>query len=106
MEDEVRGRLGVKECQNHGLLVPFDVLYDGEKDAKTVQIFFTVAISSKGAIRLTPGNSWYSAEKVRCEKNVESEELKTLLATSVRQTKKKNKKTAANGEAPAPAAAA
>lgn len=88
-------------------MVPFEVLYDAEKESKTAQIFFTVAINSKGAIRLTPQPNWYSADKVKTEKEVKSEELKTILAAPVRQTKKKNKKSG-NGEAatPAPAAAA
>ncbi|KOS15166.1 proliferation-associated protein 1 [Malassezia pachydermatis] len=94
LEDEKRARMGVQECANHGLVTPFQVLVDANASAITAQVFFTVAVNAKGAIRLTPAPTWYSAEKVQSDKEVQSEEIKSLLATSVRQTKKKNKKTA------------
>ncbi|WFD19057.1 methionyl aminopeptidase [Malassezia caprae] len=99
LEDEKRARMGVQECSNHGLVTPFEVLVDTTASAITAQVFFTVAVSAKGAIRLTPAPSWYSADKVKSEKEVTNEEIKALLATSVRQTKKKAKK--ASAEAPA-----
>ncbi|PWN50177.1 Creatinase/aminopeptidase [Violaceomyces palustris] len=91
LEDEKRARMGVQECANHGLLTPFHVLVDAKPDAVTAQVFFTVAVNSKGAIRLTPAPSWYNAELVKSDKEVKDEKTKALLATSVRQTKKKNK---------------
>lgn len=100
LEDEKRARMGVQECANHNLVTPFEVLVDSSSSAITAQVFFTAAVSAKGAIRLTPAPTWYSAEKVKSDKEVTNEETKKLLATAVRQTKKKNK-----SEAPAPAAA-
>ena len=76
---------------------------DANASAITAQVFFTVAVSSKGAIRLTPAPTWFDAEKVKSEKEVTNEEIKALLATSVRQTKKKTKKTADGSSAPAAA---
>ena len=55
-------------------------------------MFFTAAVNAKGAIRLTPAPTWYTAEEVRSDKQVNDPELKALLSSSVRQTKKKNKK--------------
>lgn len=104
LEDEKRARMGVSECVTHGLLTPFEVLYDTDKGALTAQVFFTVAISSKGAIRLTPAPSWYSAETVKSDKEVKDDATKAILASAVRQTKKKNK-TKKEGETAAPAAA-
>ena len=92
LEDEKRARMGVQECANHGLVTPFQVLLDASSSALTAQVFFTVAVSPKGAIRLTPAPTWFSADKVKSEKQVTNEEIKALLATSVRQTKKKAKK--------------
>lgn len=92
LEDEKRARMGVQECANHGLLKPFEVLVDSASNAITAQIFFTVATSAKGAIRLTPAPTWATAENVKSDKQVTDEEIKAILATSVRQTKKKNKK--------------
>ena len=97
LEDEKRARMGVQECANHGLLTPFQVLVDSSSSAITAQVFFTVAVNAKGAIRLTPAPSWYNAEKVQSEKQVTNDEIKSLLATSVRQTKKKSKKTTTDG---------
>lgn len=102
LEDEKRARMGVQECANHNLVTPFQVLVDTSASAITTQIFFTVAVNAKGAIRLTPAPTWYTPEKVKSEKQVANEEIKALLATAVRQTKKKNKKEAA----PAPAESA
>lgn len=103
LEDEKRARMGVQECSNHGLVTPFQVLVDADASALTAQVFFTVAVNNKGAIRLTPSPSWYDAEKVKSDKEVTNEEIKALLATSVRQTKKKSKKSGA-GDSAAPSA--
>ena len=94
LEDEKRARMGVQECANHGLVTPFEVLVDSSSSAITAQVFFTVAVSAKGAIRLTPAPSWYTADKVQSDKQVVNDEIKSLLATSVRQTKKKSKTSA------------
>ncbi|WFD43236.1 methionyl aminopeptidase [Malassezia psittaci] len=95
LEDEKRARMGVQECANHNLVTPFEVLVDTNASAITTQVFFTAAVSAKGAIRLTPTPTWYSAEKVKAEKQVTNDEIKNLLATSVRQTKKKSKSSSA-----------
>lgn len=92
LEDEKRARMGVQECANHGLLTPFEVLVDSVSGAVTAQVFFTAAVNAKGAIRLTPAPTWYTADEVRSDKQVNDPELKALLSSSVRQTKKKNKK--------------
>lgn len=101
LEDEKRARMGVQECANHNLVTPFEVLVDTNSSAITAQVFFTAVVSGKGAIRLTPAPTWYTAEKVKSDKQITDEETKKLLATSVRQTKKKNK----GGAEAAPAAA-
>ena len=101
LEDQRRARMGVLECANHGLLVPFHVLHDGAPGAITAQVFFTVAVNAKGAIRLTPQPSWYSTEVVKSDKEVTDDKIKALLATPVRASNKKNKKAAAKKDAPA-----
>ena len=82
-------------------MTPFEVLVDTNSSAITAQVFFTAVVSGKGAIRLTAAPTWYTAEKVKSDKQITDEETKKLLATSVRQTKKKNK----GGAEAAPAAA-
>ena len=91
------------EIQKKAGAFPFQVLVDANASAITAQVFFTVAVSGKGAIRLTPAPTWFDAEKVKSEKEVTNEEIKALLATSVRQTKKKTKKTTDGSSAPAAA---
>lgn len=98
LEDEKKARMGIQECVNHSLVSPFEVLYDGKEDAITAQIFFTCAISSKGANRLTPAPAWYNEEVVKSKQAVKTEELKAKLAAPVRQLKKKvAKKADGNG---------
>ncbi|KAN0064386.1 hypothetical protein ACQY0O_002584 [Thecaphora frezii] len=107
LDDQRRARMGVKECANHGLVVPFHVLHDGTPGAVTAQVFFTVAVNAKGAIRLTPAPTWYNGQNVKSEKEVQDDKIKAILATAVRSNNKKKNKNKNNkeGEA-APAASA
>lgn len=74
LEDSERGRsMGVRECVNHNLITSFEVSYDGTPGAVTTQFFFTAIVSAKGAIRVTPAPSWYSADVVKSEKEVKDE---------------------------------
>ncbi|SAM85353.1 related to curved dna-binding protein [Ustilago bromivora] len=95
LEDSRRARIGVQECAKHGLLTPFHVLEDSDKKAVTAQVFFTVAVNAKGAIRITPAPTWATEENLKPAKQVTDEKIKALLSTAVRQTKKKNKPAAA-----------
>lgn len=65
--------MGVRECVNHNLITSFEVSYDGTPGAVTTQFFFTAIVSAKGAIRVTPAPSWYSADVVKSEKEVKDE---------------------------------
>lgn len=100
LEDEKKARMGIRECVNHSLVSPFEVQYDGKENAVTAQIFFTCAISAKGANRLTPAPAWYNEEIVKSTQSIKDEELKAKLAAPVRQQKKKGAaKKAENGTA-------
>ncbi|PWZ01986.1 Creatinase/aminopeptidase [Testicularia cyperi] len=89
LEDERKAKVGVQECWKHGLLTPFHVLEDTDKKAITAQVFFTVAISPKGAIRITPAPTWASDDKLKPSTELKDQKLIDLLATPVRQVKKK-----------------
>ncbi|KDN39688.1 Creatinase/aminopeptidase [Tilletiaria anomala UBC 951] len=97
VEELPRARMGVQECVAHNLVTPFEVLHDGSSSAITAQVFLTIAVNNKGAIRLSPENpsGWYSSDKVKSDKEVKDEKLKELLAQPVRQTKKAKKAAAA-----------
>jgi len=102
VEDEKRARMGVQECVSHNLLTPFEALADKEESAVVAQVFLTLATNSKGAIRLTPAPRWYngSGDVVKPDAEV-GEATKALLASAVRQTKVKAKKSKPAADAPA-----
>lgn len=61
---------------------------------------FTVALLPAGPTLLTHPPLWYKPELVKTEKELEDEELKTLLTQSLRENKKaKKKKAKADAEA-------
>ena len=97
VEELPRARMGVQECVAHNLVAPFEVLHDGQAGALTAQVFLTIAVNDKGAIRLSPENpgGWYSADKVKSDKEVKDATLKELLAQPVRQNKKAKRAAAA-----------
>jgi curved DNA binding protein len=100
VEELPRARMGVQECVTHGLVAPFEVQYDAA-GSLTAGVFFTIATNDKGAIRLSPENpgGWYSADKIKSEKEIKDEKLKELLAQPVRQNKKTRKAAAAASKA-------
>ncbi|EIE26136.1 proliferation-associated protein 1 [Coccomyxa subellipsoidea C-169] len=96
--DSKQSRLGILECLNHGLLHPYPVLH--EKNGEVVAQFkATVLLMPNGSDRITAA----PLQKVDSDKKVENEDLKKLLASSVKSKKKnkpKKKKAAPkNGEA-------
>ncbi|XP_062519204.1 proliferation-associated protein 2G4-like [Corticium candelabrum] len=105
-DDERKARMGVVECSKHGLMEPFNVLY--EKDGEFVAQFkFTVLLMPNGPMRITQGP--FNSNEVLSQYGVEDEELKSLLATSANkkaQKKKKKKKAAKAADAAAADAAA
>ncbi len=84
-------RFGVQECAKHGLLTPFHVHEDSDRKAITAQIFFTVAVNSKGAIRLTPAPTWANEDKSSRKARSLTKRSRLCSRPAVRQTKKKNK---------------
>jgi len=93
-EDEKKARLGVGECVNHELLVPYPVLV--EKDGEFVAQFkYTLLLMPNGPLRITHG-SW-DPEFLQSEYSIQDEGLKKILASQVskKSAKKKKKKAAA-----------
>lgn len=90
-EDEVKARAGLKECVDHQVLSPYQVLL--EREGETVaQIKLTALLMPNGTVRCTGGN--FDTSLFQSEFDVTDEELKKLLATSVGSKSKKKKKTA------------
>ena len=83
-----RTRLGLADCLAHGLLQAYPVTYEKSGDL-VAQFKGTFLLTPNGSDRITSA----SVQGVVSDKSgVESEEIKTLLATSLK--KKKGKKAA------------
>jgi len=93
-EDEKKARLGIGECVNHELMIPYQVLY--EKDGEYVAQFkFTVLLMPTGPLRITNGN--FDVNIAESEHSIVDEDIKKLLATNVsKQGQKKKKKKASD----------
>jgi hypothetical protein len=90
-------RFGLVECMNHNLLQAYPVLWEKEGEA-VAHIKGTVLLMKNGSDRVTLS----PLQEHKSEKVVESEEIKTLLAQSIKSKKNKKKKgvgAAADGEA-------
>jgi len=101
LDDEKRGKLGVGECVQHGLLRAYEVFTMPSPSALTAQVQLTFAISKTGAIRLSPPPSFYSNEVVKPDHEIKHPEIKSLLSRSLKPAKKKSskkEKVGVNGE--------
>jgi curved DNA binding protein len=97
--DQTKARLGLVECAKHGLVQPYDVLY--EKDGVEVaHILLTVLLLPTGPLKVT--GVQFDQELVKPEKELKDEGIKELLKQPVRSNKaakKKKKKAAATTDA-------
>jgi curved DNA binding protein len=81
-----QARFGLVECLNHGLLNAYPVTY--EKDGDLVaHVKGTVLLMPSGSDRITG----VPAQALQSDKSCEDEEVKALLATSLKNKKKKKK---------------
>lgn len=96
LEDEMKARLGVGECVNHELMIPYPVLY--EKDGEYVAQFkFTVLLMPNGPLRITNGS--FDVESAQSEYSIQDEKIKALLASEVGKKSQKKKKKKASAQA-------
>jgi hypothetical protein len=84
----------------------FDVFFDDRYTPSNTFVagfHFTIALLPGGPSLISHPPIWYKPELLKTEKDVEDEELKTLLTRALRENKKTKKKAAkkAEGEAPA-----
>eukprot|EP00887_Chlorella_sp_A99_P002464 scaffold10.g2464.t1 len=103
--DSKTSRYGIRECVNHGLLHPYPVLFEKE-GALVAQIKGTVLLMPSGSSdRVTAAPLQARAAALQSDKSVEDEEVKALLAQSLKAKKKKKKGDKAEPAAAEPAAA-
>lgn len=79
------------------LLASFTEKYSRYTPANTfvAGFHFTIALLSGGPSLITHPPIWFKPELVKTEKELEDEELKTLLTRNLRENKKSKKKKAA-----------
>ncbi|KXS22499.1 proliferation-associated protein 2G4-like protein [Gonapodya prolifera JEL478] len=95
-DDERKARMGIVECQNHNLVMPYPVLQ--EKEGETVAHFmFTVLLMPTGPQKIT--GLPFEADVYRSEKAVKDEKAKEILRTGLRKSTapKKSKKKSKTG---------
>lgn len=101
-EDEKKAKMGVVECVKHGLLEPFNVLWEKEGEY-VAQFKFTLLLMPNGTSRITQGP--FDPEIVQSEYSLQDDEIKAILATSAsKKTQKKKKKKASSKASDAVAA--
>ena len=59
---------------------------------------FTIALLPGGPSLITHPSTWYKPELIKTEKELEDEELKTLISRNLRENKKSKKKAAKKSE--------
>jgi len=93
-DDEKKAKMGVVECERHGLMQPYRVLY--EKEGEYVAQFKTTAIVMPTGIFKICGLP-LDLDSLNCDMQVEDEKLAALLREPLRPKKKKPaKKTTTN----------
>lgn len=89
-EEPRKVRVGLIECGNHEVVLPYDIMEDKPSDF-IAQYFTTVAITPQGVLKLT--NPKFDAALYQTEKKVEEEDLLSLISTPLPpQSKNKKKK--------------
>lgn len=88
LEDEKKARMGVVECQSHGLVEAFPVLWEKE-GTFVAQYKYTAIIGANGTVRIT--NPPFDIELCKSELAIEDEEIKALLAEEAGSSSKKKK---------------
>lgn len=87
-EDEQKARMGVKECYEHNVVQPYELLWEKEGEF-VAQFKALVLLMPNGNVKVTSG--FFDPAVIKSEKELDAE-LKQLLQTSVTSKNKKKKK--------------
>lgn len=90
LEDTKRARLGLTEMSNHGLVLPYPVLYEREGQA-VARVAMTVLILGTQTMPITS----LQRPLAKSDRVLVNEEIKELLATSIEKKRKKKSKSKA-----------
>ncbi|CAK9304111.1 unnamed protein product, partial [Gordionus sp. m RMFG-2023] len=88
-EDEKKARMGLLECVNHKLMIPFPVLW--EKEGEYVAHFkYTLLIMPNNNVRITSGP--FILDNFESKFKIEDDSINALLKSSTKRVIKKKKK--------------
>lgn len=90
-DDPRKVRVGLIECTNHQVVLPYDVM-EGKPQDSIAQFFTTVTIGPKGLVKYT--SPTFNEKLYKTDKKVEDAEIAALIATPLPETQKKKKKPA------------
>lgn len=82
LDDERKGRMGILECTNHGLVIPYHVMQERQENAEIAHFQFTILITPKGPVKVT--SIPYDSSLVNSDKSVKDPELKKLLNEGIK----------------------
>jgi len=83
--------MGLQEAVQHNLVKPYEVIYT-PANTFVAGFHFTIALLPGGPSLITHPPIWYKPDVVKTEKELEDEELKSLLSRNLRENKKKARK--------------
>ena len=92
MQDQTAAKVGVRECLNHDLLVPYPVLT--EKVGEFVAQFKATVVVQPRSTAVIAGNEPFDASRYQSEHSVQDEGLKAILAKDLWKKEKAKKTTA------------
>lgn len=90
LEDSTAAKVGVKECVEHDLLVPYPVLCE-KKGEFVAQFGCTIALQTKSTALLS-GNIPFDTKRFESDKSVKNEETAKLIARDLWVREKQKKK--------------
>lgn len=101
-DDERAARMGVRECVNHQLLLPYPVLYERTGD-QIAHVKFTVLLLSSGTVKITGISIDECSSVYQSDKPSLPDDLQALLlqARTEKDKKKKKKKKGKKGSSSA-----
>lgn len=83
-KDPKKGRMGLQECVNHGVMTAYDVVSE-KPDEVIAQFFVTVGLTKNGIVKLAYPE--VDLDQVKTEKKIENEELLSLLKRGLKKKK-------------------
>lgn len=89
-EDLTGAKVGVKECVDHDLIMPYQVLTDKVGDY-VAQFKGTVVVQPKSTAILCGGRDLYNADGYKTENSIKDEALTALLAQPLWKEEKAKK---------------